>query len=108
MFRPLDTFRATLLSRLKPEDTALRVAASSARYLDRMDVGDHTYFVLGNHEIVRYTHEEPYDEREDPLLLEVVRDVTAVGRVSLPAGSCLRYQWVAPAFTDYFAQLDAA
>lgn len=108
MFRPLDTFRATLQHCLKPGDTTLRITADSARYLDRMAVGDHTYFVLGDYEIVRYTHEAPYDERDDPLCLEVVRDVTGVGRATVPTGVCLRYQWVAPAFTDYFLRLDAA
>lgn len=89
MFRPVETFRATLGSYASKKDTCLTLSCGTARGLDCVGIGNYTFLKLirGLHvEIVRYTHTENYDQKRHPDTITVERN--AVGCCDAHAFMC--------------------
>lgn len=96
MLKPMDFYKAQLQSGLKPEQDKLILTPHAVRKLDKVGVGNHTYFSItygGFQEVLRYDHTENFKDKAQKNMITVTRDIRATGRKTYPCGACITYQW---------------
>lgn len=77
MLNPVETFLARIDSFVRPTDDTIRLAPGDARQLDAVGTGNYIHIVLrapGRSEVVKYTHSENYDDKNNPDEIAVQRD----------------------------------
>lgn len=96
MLKPVETFRASLDSFLKPQDDTILLRPGQARALDAVGVGNYLHLVIrgpGRSEVVKYTHSENYDDKEFPDELAVERPDCC--RMAFAPCDCVEFIWLA-------------